>query len=68
MNENQSVRFSEIVASQIKRLKEWVKPDPNDHVGVSIIKTILKSLALLVMLAFSPVMLIALFLGFIGLM
>ena len=68
MNESQPVRFSEIVASQIKRLKQWVKPDPDDRLAVSIIKTVFKSLALLVMLAFSPVMLIALFLGFIGLM
>lgn len=68
MDKNQHVKFSEIVSSQLKRLKEWVKPDPSDRVMVSVIKTILKSLALLVMLAFSPVMLIALFLGFIGLM
>lgn len=68
MDKNQHVEFSEIVSSQLKRLKEWVKPDPSDRVMVSVIKTILKSLALLVMLAFSPVMLIALFLGFIGLM
>lgn len=68
MNENQPVRFSVIVALQFKRLKEWVTPDPGDRIVVSVIKTLLKSLALLVMLAFSPVMLVALFLGFIGLM
>ena len=68
MNEENTVTFSEILSKQINRLKEWMKPNPEDDLALKIIKTFLKSLAMLVLLLFSPVLLIGLVLGFIGLM
>ncbi|MEX2232311.1 MAG: hypothetical protein WD824_09130 [Cyclobacteriaceae bacterium] len=67
MNENLP-KFSEVLAAHFKRLKEWLKPDPGDHLALSIVKTVLKSAAMLVLLLFSPVLLVGLALGFIGLM
>ena len=68
MNQEQSPKFSDILATQFHRLKEWMKPDPQDHVALKIVKTFFKSLAMLVLLVFSPVLIIGLVLGFIGLM
>ena len=68
MSKDQPIKFSDIIAAQITKVKGWVKPDPNDHVALSVVKTILKGVVVLLMIALSPVMLIGLFLGFIGLM
>lgn len=60
--------FSEVLAAHFERLKQWMKPDPEDHPALKIVKIVLKSLAMLVLLLFSPVLLVGLALGFIGLM
>jgi hypothetical protein len=67
MNENLPT-FSEVLATKFSRLKEWLKPDPDDHLAVKIAKAVLKGIAMLVLLLFSPVLIIGLALGFIGLM
>lgn len=68
MKDENLPNFSEVLATHFKRLKEWMKPDPQDHLALKIVKTVFKSLAMLVLLLFSPVLLLGLALGFIGLM
>jgi hypothetical protein len=68
MNDQNLPTFSQVLATHFKRLKEWMKPDPDDHLALKIVKTVLKSLAMLVLILFSPVLLVGLALGFIGLM
>lgn len=58
--------FSELVATQMRKLVHWVKPDPSDVVGVRIVKTFFKSIAMLLLLLFSPVLLIGLAVAFFG--
>lgn len=68
MSEAKRLKFSDILASKLKGLKEWLKPDPNDHVALTIVKSIFKSAVMVLLLLFSPVLVIGLFLAFIGLM
>lgn len=68
MDTQQRAKFSEVLSAQIRRLKEWLKPDPEDHVVVKAIKMLLKGLVLLLLIAASPILLIGLALIFIGLM
>lgn len=68
MNDEKLPGFSDVLVEHFKRLKEWLKPEPGDHMALKIIKTALKSLAMLALLLFSPVFLLGLALGFIGLM
>lgn len=68
MNDQNLPTFSQVLATHFQRLTEWMKPDQDDHLALRIVKTILKSLAMLVLILFSPVLLVGLALGFIGLM
>lgn len=68
MEERKPLQFSEHVAVQFRRFKEWLKPDLSDPVALRVVKTFFKSIVVLLLLLFSPVMLVALVLGFIGLM
>lgn len=68
MNDQKLPTFSEVLATHLARLKEWMKPHPDDQLALQIVKTILKSLAMLVLILFSPVLLVGLALAFIGLM
>lgn len=68
MNDHDLPTFSEVLATHFQRLREWMKPDRDDHLALSIAKTVLKSLAMVVLILFSPVLLVGLALGFIGLM
>jgi hypothetical protein len=68
MNEAKRVNFSDIIAAKLKGLREWLKPDPNDPVALIVVKSVLKSAVMVLLLLFSPVLLIGLFLAFIGLM
>lgn len=67
MNDHNLPTFSEALATHFKRLKEWMKPNPDDSLALKIVKTVFKGLAILVLIMLSPVLLIALAIGFIGL-
>lgn len=56
--------FQQYFSLQIRRLKQWVKPDPSDALAVTVLKTILKSVAVLLLLIFSPVLILGLTLAF----
>lgn len=64
MNNEKPETFGQYFNLQIKKLREWVTPDPSDSVIQSIFKTILKSIAVLVLLILSPVLLLGLTLAF----
>ena len=52
--------FASFIRKWFENLKEWIKPDPADNVFVQTGKLFFKCMALLVMLAFSPVLLVVL--------
>jgi hypothetical protein len=45
---------------KLLQLREWIRPDPNDSHLLKVVKLFYKSIALLVLLAFSPVLLVIL--------
>jgi hypothetical protein len=49
-----------MLANRIKWLKEWVKPNPADSRLIQGLKLIYKSIAVLILIALSPVILVAL--------
>ncbi len=52
--------FGEIIKRYFNTIKEWVKPDPADPVWKIILKSIYKLIAVLVLVALSPVLLVVL--------
>ncbi len=66
--EEKPQNYSQYIVLQAKRIGEWVKPDPEDNILLTIIKTIFKSIAVLLLLVISPVLLIGLAVAFIGLL
>lgn len=58
--------FKGMIISRIKQLKEWLKPNPADSTAVTILKLIYKSIAVLVLIALSPVILVVLLFVFIA--
>jgi hypothetical protein len=56
--EGESIR--EMLVKRLNQLKEWLKPDAEDSTTVTSLKMIYKALAVLILIAFSPVILIIL--------
>lgn len=54
------------IFQKIGELREWIRPDPADPLMLKIGKLFLKSLVLLVLTAFSPVILLLLLIAFVG--
>lgn len=52
--------FSEMLSNRWKQLREWLKPDPSDSLLVQSLKMIYKAIAVLILIALSPVILIIL--------
>lgn len=50
----------ELLIKQINKFKEWLKPNPSDSTLVISLKMIYKVIAVLVLIVFSPVILIIL--------
>lgn len=44
----------------LQKLGEWMKPEPADNLFLKIAKTFFKCIALLIMIAFSPVIIVVL--------
>ncbi len=68
MSTSQPQNYGEYIVLQIKRIAQWVTPNPADHILLSIVKTIFKSIAVLILLAASPVLIIGFFIAFVGLL
>jgi hypothetical protein len=56
--EGESIR--EMLVKRLNQLKEWLKPDAEDSTIVTSLKMIYKAVAVLILIAFSPVILIIL--------
>ena len=54
------------ILKQIRALGQWIKPDPADNLFVQIVKLIFKSIVVLLLTAFSPIVLLILIIGFVG--
>lgn len=54
------------IRSWILKIKEWMKPDPSDHLLLQGVKFIFKCIALLVLIAFSPVIFVVLLFVFLA--
>ena len=66
MDNSAAQALREYIFQKIKELREWIRPDPADPLLLKIGKLFLKSLVLLVLTAFSPVILLLLLIAFIG--
>ncbi len=60
MAELEGEGIKEMIINRLKLLKEWVKPNPNDTLLVQSLKMIYKAIAVLILIAFSPVILVIL--------
>jgi hypothetical protein len=47
--------FAEFIRKYYDKIKIWVTPDPTDSMFMQIVKLISKSIALLILIAFSPI-------------
>ena len=56
--------FRQLLLNRIIAIKDWVKPVPSDPVWLTIIKSIYKSIAVLLLIAVSPVILLLLIIIF----
>lgn len=52
------------IKKKLSELKEWLRPEPSDPLFLKIIKGFLKSIAVLVLTIFSPVILLVLIIAF----
>jgi hypothetical protein len=50
----------------IAKIGEWMKPDPSDHRLLQVVKFIYKCIALLILIAFSPVIMVVLIFVFLA--
>lgn len=64
--ESVSKELQKYILNQIKALGAWVKPNPADNLFVQILKIMYKSIALLLLTALSPVVLLFLIISFVG--
>lgn len=63
-DEKEEGGYRHSIMQRILAIKEWVKPDPADPLWLTIIKTIYKSIAVLILIALSPVILLLLIIIF----
>lgn len=56
----------ELIKRWFVKIREWMKPDPADGLLLQVIKLIYKSIALLILIAFSPVIIIVLLFVFLA--
>lgn len=60
IDELEGESFGEIIKKYFNRITEWVKPDPADPLWKTILKSIYKLIAVVILIALSPVLLIIL--------
>ncbi|MEM8970219.1 MAG: hypothetical protein AAGE93_27640 [Bacteroidota bacterium] len=66
MNQSFATELRKYVIQQFTQLKEWLRPNPADSVAVKIFKGVYKSLAVLVLTALSPVIIVVLIIAFLA--
>jgi hypothetical protein len=60
MEELQGESIKEMFVGKFKQLKKWLKPNPNDSIVIISLKMIYKIIAVLLLIAFSPVIIVIL--------
>ena len=66
MNNSFAKELQAYVTQQVTQLRQWLKPDPSDSLALRIVKGIYKSLAVLVLTALSPVIVVVLTIAFLA--
>lgn len=56
--------FSDIIRKKLQALKNWMLPDPADAWYLTLLKSVYKFIALLLLVAFSPVIALVLIITF----
>lgn len=60
MEESENPGFFGFIKEWLGKIRDWMKPEEHDALALQIIKFILKCMALLVMIALSPVLIVVL--------
>lgn len=60
MKEDANKSFSDYLRDYAQKIKDWIKPDPSDHLLLQFVKLIFKCIALLILIALSPIILVIL--------
>ena len=66
MQELEGETIMELVRRKMQELKMWLKPNPADSLMIVSLKMIYKALAVVALIAVSPVILLALLLAFLA--
>ena len=66
MQELEGEGLKEMITNCLQQLREWLKPDPADNLLVTSLKMVYKAFAVLLLIAFSPVILIILVFVFVA--
>jgi hypothetical protein len=64
MEELQGESIKEMITTRFNQLKEWLKPNQDDSVLITYLKMIYKIMAVLLLVAFSPVIIAILIIVF----
>jgi hypothetical protein len=66
MNKTFASELQKYITEQVTKLRHWLKPEPSDSLALKIYKGIYKSLAVLVLTALSPVIIVVLVVAFLA--
>lgn len=55
-----------MLRENFRKYKEWVRPEPNDPLFLSVVKTFFKGLTAILLLALSPVVILLLTVAFVA--
>lgn len=64
--EEESVSMGQYIRDWLEKIREWMKPNPADNMLVQAIKFFFKCIALLVLIALSPAILVVLIFVFLA--
>ena len=66
MNEALINELRQSITKYLRKLREWLKPDPADTLGLTIGKSFYKGIVLLILIVFSPVLCLILTIAFLA--
>ena len=66
MKQSFASALQDYLANQLRQLRDWLRPVPDDLLFLKIVKGIFKALAVLVLTALSPVILLILIITFLA--
>ena len=64
MEQKKNKGLLNFLKDKLAALQDWMKPDPADHPLLQVVKLLFKSLAVLILIAFSPAIIVILILAF----